>query len=171
MSPQIISRLRPCRWPLWQLRALWLLAWWLGNLLIGLLACWLVGFLAVWFLLSWFSLLDCVLACWFLDVSFHATFFVFAAASLQPLTIAHCFTALGYERLDGLLVCWVCVVFSVLLNSSAEMCAGLLGSGCWILIIFLQIDHRLLVPKRVIWHACCLHFGVLGEPETILGHW
>ena len=35
-----ILRLRPCRRPLWQSQASWLLAWWLGNILIDLLACW-----------------------------------------------------------------------------------------------------------------------------------
>ena len=35
-----ILRLRPCRRPLWQSQALWLLAWRLGNILIGSLACW-----------------------------------------------------------------------------------------------------------------------------------
>ena len=28
-----------------------------------------------------------------------------------------------------------------------------------------------LVPKPVIWHAWWLHFGVLGDPGAILGHW
>ena len=28
-----------------------------------------------------------------------------------------------------------------------------------------------LVPKPVIWHAWWLHFGILGEPGPILGHW
>ena len=56
-----ISRLRPCRWPLWQLRAPWLPAWWLGNILIGLLACWLVGFLLAVFC---FASCLCCNVCW-----------------------------------------------------------------------------------------------------------
>ena len=35
----------------------------------------------------------------------------------------------------------------------------------WIFTDFLLI----LVPMRVIWHAWCLHFGVLGDSGTILG--
>ena len=48
----VISRLRPCRRPL---------------------DCWLAG-LGVWFLVIVISLLNCVLARWFLDVSFQVTF-------------------------------------------------------------------------------------------------
>ena len=59
-----ILRLRPCRRPLWQSQASWLLAWWLGNILVGLLACWA--------LLSGFCFagtlrFECVLARWLLD--------------------------------------------------------------------------------------------------------
>ena len=39
-------------------------------------------------LCCWYSLLECLLARKFLDVSFHATFLLFAAASLQPLSYA-----------------------------------------------------------------------------------
>ena len=28
-----------------------------------------------------------------------------------------------------------------------------------------------LVPQLVMWHAQWLHFGVLGDPGVILGHW
>ena len=46
----------------------------------------------------------------------------------------------------------------------------------------LQTDLRFMVSMRVIWHAWCLYFGVLGDPGTILepfwddpgtilGHW
>ena len=35
---KVILRLRPCRRPLWQSQASWLLAWRLGNILIGSLA-------------------------------------------------------------------------------------------------------------------------------------
>ena len=59
-----ILRLRPCRRPLWQSQASWFLAWWLGNILISLLACWV--------LLSGFCFagtlrFECVLARWLLD--------------------------------------------------------------------------------------------------------
>ena len=59
-----ILRLRPCRRPLWQSHASWLLAWWFGNILVGLLACWV--------LLSGFCFagtlrFECVLARWLLD--------------------------------------------------------------------------------------------------------
>ena len=54
-----------------------------------------------------------MLARWFLDVSFHATLLAFAAASLQPLRVAHCFKTLGSNRFDGLLACWVFVVWVV----------------------------------------------------------
>ena len=82
-----------------------------------------------------------MLARWFLDVSFNATFLVFAAASL-PLIIAHCSKTLGSDRFDGLLVWWFFVVWLlvfVLLNSSAEICAGSLASGCRILGILANI--------------------------------
>ena len=66
-----ILRLRPCRRPLWQSQASWLLAWWLGNILVGLLACWV--------LLSGFCFagtlrFECVLARWLLYVSFQTLF-------------------------------------------------------------------------------------------------
>ena len=47
----IILRLRRCRRPLWQSRACWLLAWWLGNILISLLACWHFGSCCLGFVL------------------------------------------------------------------------------------------------------------------------
>ena len=56
-----ISRLRPCRPPLWQLRASWLLAFWLWQYSYrpgGLLACLIF---AAWFVFFSFSLLQCVL--------------------------------------------------------------------------------------------------------------
>ena len=54
-----ILRLRPCRRPLWQSQASWLLAWRLGNILIGSLACWV--------LLSVFCFAStvCWSVCWF----------------------------------------------------------------------------------------------------------
>ena len=33
---------------------------------------------------------------------------------------------------------------------------------------FSRTDLRFLVPERVIWQVRCLHFGVLGDPGTIL---
>ena len=50
-----------------------LVAWQYSDRLAGVL-----GF-AVWFSFCWYCLLECLLAHWFLDVSFHAVFFVFAA--------------------------------------------------------------------------------------------
>ena len=75
----IILRLRPCRRPLWQSQASWLLAWRLGSILIGLLACWVLlsGFL--------FASTLCWSVCWLVVP---CIFLVFAAASLQPLIYA-----------------------------------------------------------------------------------
>ena len=81
-----ILRLRPCRRPLWQSQASWLLAWRLGNILIGSLACW--ALLSVFCFAGNYCLLESLLVHWFLDVSFHAVILVFAAASLQPLSCA-----------------------------------------------------------------------------------
>ena len=102
-SGSLILRLRPCRRPIWQSQASWLLAWWLGNILVGLLACWV--------LLSGFRFagtlcFECVLARWLQD------------------------------------------------------------AGC---LAFLQPDLRFMLPSRVIWHAWCLHFSVLGDLGT--GDW
>ena len=55
---------------------------------------------------------------------------VFAVASLQPFTITHCFKTLGSDRFDGLLVWWVFV------SVSADICAGSLVPGYWVLGIF-----------------------------------
>ena len=79
-----ILRLRPCRRPLWQSQASWLLAWWLGNIMIGLLACWvLLSFVCfastlcwnvcwlVGFWMSWLgNILIGLLACWVLVSGF-----------------------------------------------------------------------------------------------------
>ena len=54
-----ILRLRPCRRPLWQSQASWLLAWRLGNVLIGSLACWVL--LSVFC----FASTACWSVCWF----------------------------------------------------------------------------------------------------------
>ena len=62
----------------------------------------------------------------------------------------------------------------VLLNSSAEMCAGSLGPGCWILAIFATSSQvygahgchlACLVP--LLWRPG----GPWDDPGTILGHW
>ena len=60
LSAHAILRLRPCRRPLWQSQASWLLAWRLGNILIGSLACWI--------LLSVFCFAStvCWSVCWFI---------------------------------------------------------------------------------------------------------
>ena len=55
----LILRLRPCRRPLWQLRASWLLAWWLGNILIGLDIAGLLGFCCLVFVLLVRSIAMC----------------------------------------------------------------------------------------------------------------
>ena len=99
-------------------------AWQYSDRLTGLLGC-LV-------LLSEFCFASTLLLVrWFLDVSFHAICLVFAAASIQHLTSAHCFKTSGSDRSDG----FRCVFF-VLLNSSAEISAGSLAPGCQMLCIF-----------------------------------
>ena len=57
----------------------------------------------------------------------------------------------------------------VLLNSSAEMCAGSLVLGRRILGIFATRSQVFRVPMSVIWHVWRLYFGVLRDPRTILG--
>ena len=85
--------------------------WLYFDRLSGLLAWW---FFVVWCLFCQPSLLQCVLARQFLDVSFHTIYLALAAASLQPVTFAHCFKTIGSTRSDGLLGCWVFVVWSLL---------------------------------------------------------
>ena len=92
----------------------------------------------------------------------------FAAASVQPLTIAHCFKTLGSDRFDGLLVCWVFVVWFLFYSVPLLKCLlarWLLAVGC---LAFLQTYLRFLVPEVVISHACCLHFRILGNSGTTL---
>ena len=104
----------------------------------------------------------------FRNVSFHVFFLVFAAASLQPLTVLQSFKALSSELFDGLLLCWVCVVWLLFYDIPLlkfTLARWFLGIG---FLAFSQTDLRILVP-RVIWYACCLCFGVLGDPGTILG--
>ena len=84
-----ILRLRPCRRPLWQSRASWLLAWWLGNILIGLLVCCVF---AVWcFVLPVLSVTMSAgsPSCWMLV--FMSSVCHLLLPRKQPLTIAHCF--------------------------------------------------------------------------------
>ena len=96
-------------------------------------------------------------------------FLASAAASLQPLTILQCFKTLGSKLFDGLMVCWVCVVWFVIyekivlkrVRAHWVLSAGFLAFG--------ETDLRVLVPKCVIWHW--LHFGFVGDPGTLLGHW
>ena len=74
--------------------------------------------------------------------------------------------------------CWFVGVWSLFfLNSSAEMCAGSLVSGCWFPdhIFSNNFDFgngycHFWCPKPVFWHALCLHFGTLGDHGTIQGH-
>ena len=56
---KVILRLRPCRRPLWQLQASWLLAWWFGNILIGLDIAGLLGFCCLVFVLLVRSIAMC----------------------------------------------------------------------------------------------------------------
>ena len=86
-----ILRLRPCRRPLWQSQASWLLAWQLGNILIGSLACWV--------LLSGFRFAStvCWSVCWLIG-------FWMLVPMLFFLYLQLCFKILGSDRFDGLLV-------------------------------------------------------------------
>ena len=47
----------------------------------------------------------------------------------------------------------------------------LIALGLQLLGISASRSWHFLVRKPVIWHAWWLHFGVLAEPGTILGHW
>ena len=120
--------------------------------------------------------MECLLGRWFLGVSFQATFLVFAAASLQLLTITHRFKTLGSGRFDGLLVWWVFVVwfwfYSIPLLEYV-LARELLGVG---FLAFLPTDHKFMVPMGGCHLACAVpllwrHGGPWGGPGTILGHW
>ena len=50
------------------------------------------------------------------------------------MTIPHCFKTLLSKRFDGLLVCWVCVVWFSFYQ--IPLLKRLLASGCWILGTF-----------------------------------
>jgi len=95
-----ILRLRPCRRPLWQSQASWLLAWRLGNILIGSLACWV--------LLSVFCFAStvCWSVCWFIGFWMLVSMLFFWYLQLPRYSpwVAHCFKTLGSDRFDGLLV-------------------------------------------------------------------
>ena len=76
------------------------------------------------------------------------------------------------------LLCLVAFCMFVSSNFSDDMFAGSRVSGCSFDITCFTIHGDLGAdvvsfgtPKRVIWHAWCLHVGVLGDPGTILGHW
>ena len=80
-----ILRPRPCRWPFCQSQASLLLAWWLGNIMIGLQACWVLlsGFCFIstlcwsvcWLVGFWMwwlgHILIGLLACWVLLSGFY----------------------------------------------------------------------------------------------------
>ena len=99
MFSEDILRLRPCRRPLWQSQASWLLAWWLNNILIGLLACWVLlsGFVLLVLSVGVFAG-SFVSGCYF-----HATFWYLQLPHYNP-GVAHCFKTLGSDQFDGLLV-------------------------------------------------------------------
>ena len=64
---------------------------------------------------------------------------------------------LSTSLIDGLLGCALCRrPLAITHNSKTLEC--------------LQADASCLVRKLAIWHVWCLHFGVLGDPETILEH-
>ena len=68
---------------------------------------------------------------------------------------------------------WITNVFSHYLTGYALCHQGLTIAHCFTIAVFLHICKRILdflVPKLVIWPAWCLHFGVLGNPGTILGY-
>ena len=95
-----ILRLRPCRRPLWRSQASWLSAWWLGNILIGLLACWVLlsGFCfastlcwSVCWLVGFWMLVSMPL-CWYLQLPRYSP------------GVTRCFKTSGSDRFGGLLV-------------------------------------------------------------------
>ena len=62
-------------------------------------------------------------------------------------------------------------------NFSAEMCAASLVSRCIFYVTRFTIHADLgrgccqfWNPKRMIWHACCIHFGTLGDHRAIQRH-
>ena len=168
---RIILRLRPCRQPLWQSQASWLLAWWLGNILIGLLACWV--------LLSGFCFANtvCRSVCWLIGFWMLVSMPLFWYLQLPRYSprVAHCFETLGSDRFDGFnsLVGFRCLVF-LLSSSSAEMCAGSLAPRCRILCI---IATRSWVYGAHGCHVACLVpllwrvGGPWDDPGTNLGQW
>ena len=104
--------------------------------------CWLVGLLLFGFC---FASSLCCDVCWlpsvWMLVSCH--FLACAAASLLPLTIAHCFKTLGSNRFDGFL--WNCrffVAWSLLYDFSLLECV----LARWLLDVSSQSN--LLFPKQ-----------------------
>ena len=124
-----LLRLRPCRRPLWQLRASRLLPWWLGSILS---ACWLVMFLR--FRVSFASSL-----CW--DVCWLASFWMlFSMSFLRHLLLPRYGYRPGQWRTALRLRFWsiwlliallfFCCPVLVSLYFSVEMCDGSLASWC-----------------------------------------
>ncbi len=142
-----------------------MLAWWLSNILIGLLACWVL--LSGFCFASTLGWSVCWLVGFWMLVSAHCFGICSCLATALELR-----AALRLWVLIGLMAYWF-GRFSLFgfcfLNSSAEMCAGSLALVVGSLA-FLQPDLRFMVPMGVIWHGRCLYFGVLGDPGTILGH-
>ena len=60
---EAILRLRPCRRPLWQLQVCWLVAWRLGNILIGLDIAGLLSFWRLVFVLLVLAIAVCEILC------------------------------------------------------------------------------------------------------------
>ena len=64
-----------------------------------------------------------------------------------------------------------CLLVFALLDLSVEMCADSLSSES-VLKAFLRPEQKIvvfLVPQTVIWEACCLNLGTLGELFCHLG--
>ena len=142
-----ISRLRPCHRPLWQFA---------GFLAVGLLAsailwpaCWLVGSSLFDFSCCYVYLLQFVLARLFLDVSCCVSCvscLAFAAASPQPLKIAHCLKTLGSHQFDGLLHCCVLVAVCRFINCFCSNVCWL--AGFWMLVLTAFVYFRKSVEHR-----------------------
>ena len=87
----------------------------------------------------------------------------------QSLTITLCFKTFGPDRLDGLLVWQVFVVWFLFYQIPLlkyVLARWLLDAG---FLALLQPVLRFIMPMGVIWHAWWLYFGVLEDPGTIPG--